>query len=227
MAVSVFQTVKLIAKQTPARQIVILRFTKPAGFSFAPGQFVQVRLPEGEKFAERSFSLSSIPGDGYLELCVKILPGGLASAFFERISPGEAIELSGARGFFVVKPSPARRKIFVATGAGIAPVMSMIRGGLRPDDAATLLFGVRSEEDLFWTERFERIKRDRAHFDYAVILSQPGPEWTGKKGRVTAHLSVDLSADYYLCGGAEMVRDVRRILLAQGMNTKSIHLEIF
>jgi len=227
MAAPIFQTVQLIAKQTVARQIVILRFTKPVGFSFAPGQFVQVRVPEGEKFVLRSYSLSSIPNDNYLELCVKILPGGKASALFAGLPVGGEVAISAARGFFVVKPEHAKQKIFIATGAGIAPVMSMIRGSLATNDQAALLLGVRSEEDLFWVERLEAVKQSRPRFEFVITLTQPGSSWVGKQGRVTAHLPISARGEYYICGSADMVEDVRRILLVQGMNTKSIHIEIF
>lgn len=227
MAIPIFQTVKFIEKQTVARQIVILRFTKPTGFSFIPGQFVQVRVPEGDQFVLRSYSLSSTPNDPYLELCVKILPGGKASALFASLRVGETVAISAARGFFVVKPEHARRKIFIATGTGIAPVISMIEGSTEVDQVATLVFGARNEEDLFWVERLEKIKQRQAHFEYTIALSQPSLSWPGKQGRVTAYLPIETSGEYYLCGSADMVKDVRQVLLAQGVNTKSIHLEIF
>lgn len=227
MASAIFYTIELIGKQNVAERIVILRFTKPTGFSFVPGQFVQVRVPDGDALLLRSYSLSSTPVDPYLELCVKILSGGKASALLDSLQIGEQIEISEPRGFFVIQPEHAKRKIFIATGTGIAPIMSMIEGSHGSEGTTTLLFGVRTEEDLFWTERFEKIKHNQSGFDSAVTLSQPSSGWTGKKGRVTEHLPIELSAEYYICGNAEMVKDVRHLLLADGVNTKSIHLEIF
>lgn len=227
MAVPIFQTIKLIGKETVARQIVILRFTKPAGFSFVPGQFVQVRVSEGDQFVLRSYSLSSTPNDPYLELCVKILPGGKASALFNGLKIDEAVAISEARGFFVVKPEHAKRKIFIATSTGITPIISMIEGNTGAGEMATLVFGVRTEEDLFWVERFKKVKQKQTNFEHIITLSQPSLNWTGKKGRVTAYLPIEASGEYYICGNADMVKDVRQILLIKGVNTKSIHLEIF
>lgn len=228
MSESIFYSVKLLEKQTVAESIVVLRFAKPVGFSFVPGQFVQVRAPDVDGFALRSYSISSSPNDPYVELCVKILPGGKASYLFDNLMPGESIEVSNAKGFFVVKPEDKAPKFFIATGTGIAPVLPMVAGVISGGGMVKLLFGVRSETDMFWVERFESLKKSNSNFDFAITLSQPSLGWMGLKGRVTDHVSaIDLDASYYLCGSADMVKDVRAILIAGGLSTKSIHLEIF
>lgn len=227
MVAPTFYTISLIEKESPARQIVVLRFSKPEVFTFAAGQFVQVRVPEGEKFVLRSYSISSTPNDPYLELCVKILPEGKASALFDGLKIGESVEISAPRGVFVVKPDHHNRKVFVATGTGIAPVVSMLLENAPNAGARELLFGVRSQADLFWQERFAALASRDSNFHYAITLSRPEGEWNGLTGRVIDHVSVDTAADYYICGNVDMVKDVRAKLLAGGVNTKSIHLEIF
>jgi propane monooxygenase reductase subunit len=44
---------------------LLVRVEEPADFSFIPGQYVDVWIPESE--ARRSFSLANLPGDGQIE----------------------------------------------------------------------------------------------------------------------------------------------------------------
>ncbi len=224
-------SIKLLTKRLISRDIMELRFERPAGFMFLAGQFVQFQVPNGENVVFRSYSLSSDPEAGYLEICAKILSDGKASQFFSQLNIGDAVMVSDPAGNFVCEKNHDPAKVFVATGTGIAPIMSMIVSELTRKDVTPrlrLCFGVRSVEDLFWQERLEELKQGSAYFDYTITLSQPTPAWTGRAGRVTEHLPATSNpADYYLCGNVEMVKEVRALLLAQGIDQKHIHFEIF
>ena len=100
----------------------------------------------------------------------------------------------------------------------------------KTDKEIRLLFGVRSEEDIFWIDRLEALKQLSPLFDYQVTLSQPKADggWSGLRGRVTEHLLHHLvSHKFYLCGSAAMVKDVRDVLLKNGIAGEQIHFEVF
>lgn len=217
--------------------VLQLQFDKPAGFIFEPGQFLQFRFPVENSVVWRSYSIASTPGQGHLEFCIKLVEGGRASGYFQNLLPGQEVEVKGPRGLFVCS-QPNDTMYFVATGVGIAPIMSIINhrlteapaneGWHRPaNEKIHLLFGVRNESSLFWTDRFEAIKKHNPNFSYEITLSRPSEGWKGLRGRVTDHLPIDLGGHYYLCGGMEMVRDVRQILHEKSVNLKNIHFEIF
>ncbi len=249
MAEQVFVPVQLLAKQTIAKDTIELRFTKPVDFTFLAGQFVQFQIPDGEKHVLRSYSISSTPGDKYLEFCVKILPDGKASQFFDQIVFGNTAYISSAKGRFVC--DSIGPNYFIATGAGLAPVMGMITQIARTSmisetaivgqgngtallekvqttmlaGANHVLFGVRHKEDLFWLDRFEKLQKQ--YIACTITLTQPSEDWTGFKGRVTEHLVPDITGHYYLCGSLPMVKDVRAKLSSAGISAKNIHFEIF
>lgn len=217
--------VELKSKKQLSDSIWEFRFEKPVEFKYDAGQFVQFQIPNDGAFVLRSYSISSAPSTDYLEFCIKLVPGGKASGYLSVLNPGEKINISVARGLFTCANIDVNRYL-IATGTGIAPIMAMVddkSGG----GEVNLLFGVRSEKDLFWTDRFELIKAKNPKFNYQVTLSQGSDAWAGLRGRVTEHVNIDLDAQYYLCGMMEMVKDVRNILLESGVNTKSIHFEIF
>lgn len=220
-----YQQLVLLEKKTVAENIHELRFEKPANFEFNPGQFVQFKIPDGEKFVHRSYSISSSPSNPYLEFCIKTVPSGKAGVYFSQMKVGDMGEVSLAKGLFTPKDKTVHR-IFIATGVGLTPFMSMLEHSLDGEEI-DLLFGVRSEADIFWLERLEKIKAVNSKFNYRLTLSQPSPVWNGLKGRVTDHIKIDQNAHYYLCGNMDMVKEVRSILISNGLDTKSIHFEIF
>ncbi len=223
---------QLREKKQLAGETYEFRFDKPPGFEFLAGQFLQFCIPQPEKMVLRSYSISSTPSDPYLEFCIKFLEGGLASQYLKNMNIGDSVEFQGPRGLFVHKENGIAISL-IATGTGIAPIMGIIRDELenkKNTQEVRLLFGVRSEEDVFWLDRFENLKKQYPNFVYDVTLSQPKIDgsWAGLRGRVTEHILHHLvSHKFYLCGNAAMVKDVRTILLENGVEPKAIHFEIF
>jgi ferredoxin-NADP reductase len=223
---------KLSKKKQLAGETYEFHFDKPTGFQFLAGQFLQFCIPQNEKITLRSYSLSSTPSDPSLEFCVKFLEGGIASNYLKNMNIGDSLDFQGPRGLFVHKENGTALSL-IATGTGIAPIMGIIRDELKNKkntQEVRLLFGVRSEEDVFWLDRFENLKKQYPNFVYNVSLSQPKVDgsWVGLRGRVTEHILHHLvSHKFYLCGNAAMVKDVRAILLENGVDMKAIHFEIF
>lgn len=230
MALSQY-TVTVIQKIQLTRNVIELRFEKPTDFDYTAGQFIQVLFTRGEKNYVRSYSLSSIPTDDYLECCIKVLPEGVGSNYLNDLSIGDRITIRGPVGNFTTKHTANSPLFCIATGVGIAPIMSIITHELRSTNntrRAHVLFGVRSETDIFWLERLETMKRDYSHFSYTLTLSQPSTTWDATAGRVTNHLSaINTEQDFFVCGSLEMVKDVRRILQEQQVAPHQIHAEIF
>lgn len=215
-----------------AQDVIEIQLERPDGFTFVAGQFVQFKIKNVNEEVLRSYSLSSRPSAPQLEICLKLIPGGKASTFFGAIKVGDRVEMSEAQGRFIIEPTACIQKVFIATGAGLAPIMSMIEADLETakNTRCNLIFGVRSEQDVFWLERLGKLKMvSDERFDFVVTLSQGSPAWQGRRGRVTDLVPdfVRAEMEYYLCGSVDMVKDVRQSLLNHTVNTKNIHFEIF
>ncbi len=222
--------ITLLSKKFLTRDILILRFAQPKNFSFTPGQFIQFLVPTEGQTLLRPYSLSSLSTDPFLEFCAKILPQGVASTYFLGLTEGDRATIQGPRGTFVCLPDSSQN-YFVATGAGIAPIMAIIRHLLeieKKQEPLILLFGCRYAEDIFWIDRLDELQKKFPHFAYTLTLSRPSPDWQGVKGRVSEHLNdISLSSEYYLCGSADMVKDTRTLLINKGVPPRNIHFEIF
>jgi len=176
-----------------------LTLERPAGFYFQPGQ--RVRLGSGPN--EREYSIAAAPGDPDVVLCIRRVGSGGGSAWLSTAGIGTELRGSGPHGYFTFKPSP-RPAIFVATGTGVAPFVSMARAGTK---GFTLLHGVKRAEDLYYRGLLSASAQR-----YIACLSEDVPaDPDVLAGRITRHLERQVppgACDFYLCGRGEMIRDV-------------------
>ncbi len=198
--------------------------------NFIPGQFVSLTDSVGSRAITRAYSIASAPGDSNrFELCLNRVDEGAFTPHLFGLSPGDAIEMQPPLGTFTLR-QPLRDSLLVATGTGIAPFRSMLKVALQSDSPAfTLLFGVRHESHLFYRHEFEEMAQRFPQFHFWPTLTQPGPAWTGRTGRVQAHLAEAIGGrmdiDIYLCGLKPMVDDVRQTLKGMEFDRKQIRYE--
>ena len=200
---------------------------------FVPGQFTSFTEMIGGKEITRAYSLASAPsGSNRFELCLNRVEAGHLSPRLFDMQPGDRIQMLQPLGMFVLR-QPPRNSILIATGTGIAPFRSMLQAHLKASSPAfTLLFGVRYESHLLYRQEFEEMASAHTNFRFWPTLTRPESGWTGRQGRVQAHLAEAVSllsdrrdVDFYLCGLKEMVDEVRGLLKGQGFDRKQIFYE--
>lgn len=194
-----------------------LAISRPRDFTFQPGQ--RIRLLDRSE--ERDYSLASAPQDASLRLCIRRVPEGRFSTNLCAASIGSRFRFTGPHGHFALRPS-GRPAVFVATGTGAAPFASMAKAGAR---GFTLLHGVRSSDELFYTDLFQT-----AADNYIPCISgKIAPAAGIFQGRVSAYVVQNLPSgtyDFYLCGRREMVRDVTW-LIDERFPDSRVYTEIF
>ncbi len=139
-----------------------LEITNAPGFAFVPGQWLSVKAltPEGEEIT-RAYSIASPPADGHVALCLNRVDEGFMSNHLCSLAEGAEISFQGPFGNFILHP-PMRDTLFIATGTGIAPFRSMLHWVLSDPERHQgrelwLLFGARTEQDLYYREEFEKL----------------------------------------------------------------------
>jgi ferredoxin--NADP+ reductase/benzoate/toluate 1,2-dioxygenase reductase subunit len=202
-----------------------------ANHTLAPGAHELVLARDGFRFRageelilhgdcsddDRTYSLASGEDEPELRLLIRVIPGGRISPRLAALRPGQPVSFSGPTGSFTLR-DPARPLVFIATGTGLAPLLSFIR--THPSLRPVLLHGVRHEEDLY--HRAELEPRCAA---YLPCVSCPAK---GAARRVTDALDalpLAPDTDVYLCGGQPMIRDVRARLLRAGVPADRIRAE--
>jgi len=135
---------------------------------------------------------------------------------------GETTAFRGPLGTFVLHDSP-RDLLFVATGTGIAPFRSMLRALAEASSsrAVTLVWGLRSERDLYYQDELISLRERLPRFSFITTLSRPTSAWRGTTGRVTGLVETRVETvanlEAFLCGNGGMIRDVRDVLRRKGL----------
>jgi benzoate/toluate 1,2-dioxygenase reductase subunit len=193
---------QLMARSWISEDTFEVRFSRPALFQFVPGQ--RVRFIQGN--VERDYTPTSSPEEDGIDFLVRSVKGGAFSSVLASAREGEPFRFSGPHGYFRFYPSE-RIPVFIATGTGIAPFVSMAKTGTRD---FILLHGVRRSMDLY----YEPLLRKAARL-YVPCLSTlrdlreavPG----AFAGRVTEYVADQMTSgayDFYLCGKGDMIRDL-------------------
>jgi propane monooxygenase reductase subunit len=147
-----------------------LQVAEPQDFSFIPGQYVDVWVPDSD--ARRSFSMSNLPGDGCIELIVKRYPGGRFSGLLDgAIEVGDELRFTGPYGAFHLRDS-TRPILMVAGGSGMAPILSLLRrlSEERSDRMVRFFYGARTEQDLFYTDLIEELGARLPDFAFTPVI---------------------------------------------------------
>jgi ferredoxin-NADP reductase len=221
-------TVTAIAQETP--MVKSFRLRLPTWMPHMPGQHYDVRLtaPDGYR-AQRSYSVASSPLDqGEIELTVDRLDDGEVSTYFHDVlQEGDQVEVRGPfASYFVWRgEDPA---VLLGGGSGVVPLMAMLRhrGRTMPDARMTLLYSVRTGEDLIYADELAALGDD-----VVLTYSREAPDaWKGHTGRIDSDLVASVvapGATAFVCGSNGFVEAAGTLLLGAGLEPGVIRTERF
>ncbi|MBI2340833.1 MAG: ferredoxin--NADP reductase [Deltaproteobacteria bacterium] len=234
---------------------------------FEPGQFAVLGLPgsaprcegskpeekpaEADKFIQRAYSIASSPlVRDYLEFYIVLVREGALTPRMFGLKVGDRVWLSPKiSGQFTLADVPSNANlVFVATGTGLAPYISMLHTYLPWDQKRRIavLHGIRESQDLGYRSELAIMQRLAANFNYFPIVSRPHLEkvpWKGTTGHVQDiwkrkilderwgfHPTAE-NTHFFLCGAPGMIQDFQKLLEAEGFKEHTrkepgqIHIE--
>jgi dihydroorotate dehydrogenase electron transfer subunit len=179
-----------------------------------PGQFVMVKASRSsDPLLRRPFSIFEILRDGNghprgLSLLNKRI--GVGTSLLYEAETGARVQCLGPLGRPFEPVDPPMQAWMVAGGVGLAPFLTLAEALAARGTAATLFYGARRANDLYYTETFERLGVR------TVLSTEDGSR--GAAGLITAPLTAALSAlapgesvKLYVCGPTPMMRAVASI----------------
>jgi ferredoxin-NADP reductase len=197
----------------------------PPELSFEAGQWVSV--PFGPKNV-RAYSIASTPRSSQrITLCADVVPGGIGSAWFRGLAIGRAVEFKAPFGGFVFRRDDLRRPLFVAEEIGIVPIRAMLADLEETgfDLCGTLVYWGRDLSWLPYHEEFLALAQRRPGFAYHPVVTSVGITDLIAEVAALAWDTRDLVA--YVSGGGAMIDGVRQVLIAEGLDRKSVRWEKF
>lgn len=169
------------------------------------GQFVTFLWQDVEWEFSRSYSIVEQVGNR-LTFTIKLSDMGRGAHLLRDITVGTSIRIRGIFGHFLLQES-TYRKVFIATGTGLAPVYHMIRS-LGPDIQKSLYFTVATKDELFYVDKLKTI----SNLDLHIHVSREEVEWYAH-GRVDVDtIEAAPETEWYLCGNPKMVFEAKEKL---------------
>ncbi|MGY2290754.1 anthranilate 1,2-dioxygenase electron transfer component AntC [Pseudomonas sp. SDO528_S397] len=226
--VQVRGTVSQVRQVSDSTAMLYLQLAQP--LDFLPGQYARVAVPGTDSW--RAYSFANLPGQR-VQFLIRLLPGGVMSDYLrERCQVGDAVLLEAPLGAFYLR-HVSRPLVLVAGGTGLSALLGMLDGLAANgcDQPVHLYYGVRGAADLCEAERIAAYGQTIAGFRYTQVLSDPPPDWPGKRGYLTEHFDLaelrDSSADMYVCGPPAMVESIKQWLLNQALDGVQLYYEKF
>jgi propane monooxygenase reductase component len=221
---------------TPDMRHVVLRLVEPTDVKFFPGQYVDIALPGTD--TTRSFSMANTSSreSGQLEFVIRVYPDGLFSHFLDtELSVGDRLDVTGPFGVFTLREGRDGRLIFIGGGAGMAPILSVLRSLVERGITrqATYYYGARGRQDLCFDKELRALAESLPGFRYVPALSEStdGDGWDGEVGFITdvvrKHESDLAEADAYVCGPPPMVEAAMAVLGQLGVPEKRVYYDKF
>jgi CDP-4-dehydro-6-deoxyglucose reductase, E3 len=232
---------RVVARRALAAEVleVDLRMEDPPALGFEAGQWVSV--PFGPKTV-RAYSIASPPrSSAVITLCADVAPDGIGSRWFRALAPGQEVGFKGPLGGFVYSRSEARRPLFVAEEIGIVPVHSILGDLAEPGlgRPVQLVYWARDPSWLVYDDEFGGLARRQPAFTYHPVVAGPagtsGDDAAASRtwSSGTAAAAVDRLVETveglvaYVAGGEATIKAVRDVLMAKGLERKSIKWEKF
>ncbi|KAF0196220.1 MAG: ferredoxin--NADP+ reductase [Bacteroidetes bacterium] len=209
--------VKVSRQVQIAPGVFVLSFPRP--WDFTAGQVLGIGAHATDE--ARLYSIASGELDDEVDILYNINPDGKLTPWLARVVTGDNIWVSEPFGSFTGTGEPAW---WIASGTGIAPFSAMFRTGLTA--GKKLIHGGRDLNSFYFSQTFSATLND----NYIRCCSRESGEGI-YDGRITRYLSelpqVPHNEKYYLCGSAEMVVEVRDILITKGVPFDNIISEIY
>jgi ferredoxin--NADP+ reductase len=221
-----------------------VRFEGPP-VPFEPGQYMTTGVMVDGKLLQRPYSVASSPlvagTEGY-EFYVRLVPIIRFTTALWRLPIGHRLRMIGPKGKFMLEPDDRRTHLYVSTGTGIAPFISMIRETMAQGQPrrTVLLNGCSFQDELGYRTELETWQRDPAYkLTYLPTISRPADPrnaaWDGLTGRAE-QIVWDVCRDQglrpdrtvvYICGNPEMILNVERVLMEHGFPEFHVKKELY
>lgn len=222
--------------------VFVFRRMDGAPLAFRSGQYINIDFPMDGPNAEpvsRSYSISSAPTESWtFSITIKRDPKGKVSPWaHDHLRPGTVLDMLGPVGAFHLADYDRRaRFLLLAAGAGITPLMSMIRTvhSLSGQADVILLYHGAAPDSFAFSEELDFLANVdfRIKVIYCLGDRECTDEWEGRTGRLSTALLEELVPDangrqVFACGPEGYLNSATELLREVGVDDTSVFMEFF
>ena len=211
-------------------------------FRFTQGQYLTLRAQIDDEKVRRSYSICSGVADGTLRVAIKRVHDGRFSAWAHgALTVGATVDVAPPEGRFFVPLDPERRRNYLgfAAGSGITPLLSIIKTTLaaEPHSRFTLVYGNRATSSVMFRDELLDLKdRYLERLSLVFVMSRESADIDLFSGRIdrakcealfAAWIDLSVVDAAFVCGPEAMSLAVREALVAGGVDSSQVKVELF
>ena len=229
-------TTYLKERREIATGTMAVHFEKPAGFSFKPGQFVELSLLPPREADTHPFSIASAPHEEDIMIATRMRDSAMKRTF--RTMPlGTEVLIDGPYGDFVLHKNAARATVFLTGGIGITPFRSMALRAVHEQlpHQIFLFYANRTPQETPFLDELRALESQNPHYRFIPTMTRldgADSSWWGERGHITKAMLLRYIPDlegslYYSAGPQGMVAAMRTMLNDAGVDDDTIRTEEF
>ena len=209
-----------------------VRFERPDGFCYLPGQFMFITLGTGEDTLTKHLTISSSPTESWLEVTKEMTGHPFADAL-AALRTGTRVAIRGPYGEFTFT-GEYKQVVLISGGIGVTPMKSMMQYATDEGllSRIKLLYSARDEGDILFGPEMRDLQKNNPHLSVHLTLTRPGPAWKGNTGRID-HAFIEHEVPdwkdqiFFLSGPTSMVNAMVAIVREMGVPEEHIRQEAF
>jgi ferredoxin-NADP reductase len=213
--------------------VTSLRFPRPEGLDYKPGQFFFVTLKHNDKELRKHFSFSSSPTEkDHIEFTKKLSDSEFSQTMKDA-KVGDWARIDAPYGSFTFDGETPKIAL-LGGGIGITPFISICKYATDKvlNNKITLFYGCRTEQDIVFRKEFEELAQKNKNLKLIFSLNEPTPDWRGATGNINAEIVKRELPDYeetvfYACGPPPMVKAMEALVGTLGLSKEKLKLEYF
>lgn len=234
------QPTTLLRTETVAENTTAFHFSRPAGFTWEPGQAAVFSLLDEAGKAGigmgHTFTLVGTADSGELTFATRMRDSRYKQAL-RQIVPGDRIGVQGPLGDFTLADGSDRPRVFLAGGIGITPFLAMIRDAAKSHrlQKITLFYSNKDRAGAAFLAELDDLATANPGFTFVPTLTgtqATAKQWPGETGRIDAamllrHVDIASKPIFYIAGPAAIVTSMEHVLGGMGVDPADIRYEAF
>lgn len=232
MIIPTLTTATLIKKELLDEKLGYFTFKLAKKITFKAGQYLTIRNKDFKRF--RAFSIASEACENSHEIELFIRKVGDFTTVLFNSKEGDEFQIMAPSGHFFLEKNN-KEKIFMAGGAGISPLMSMIRTEyceLKEKLKGDLFYSVKYQKEIGFKKELKEIEKNSS-FKTTITITRESPlNWKGELGHINKEMiskkfeNSDLNKkEFYICGPPKFIEGMKQILEELKINSENIKLE--
>jgi glycine betaine catabolism B len=210
--------------------VVSVRFTKPANFTYKPGQYMIVTLNAAGKALSHPLTMSSSPTEEFLEFTKKMSDSEFSMAL-RGLKGADLVIFDAPYGIFTFN-GEYPKVAFLAGGIGITPFKSIIQycTDAKQTSNIILFYGCRTDKDITFKEELIGLQKHNPNLKLVLVANEAPSDWSGARGVISAELIKAEAPDFrermfYACGPPPMVIAMQKLISELSLPLNQLKLE--